>query len=46
MGKICTGENYLAIPLKGGNAVRLFIFEKGDAFIDKISDYFYNSKKD
>jgi len=46
MGKISTGENYLAIPLKGGNAVRLFIFEKGDAFIDKISEYFYNSKKD
>jgi hypothetical protein len=46
IGKIYTGENYLAIPLKGSGAVRLFIFEKGDTFIDKISGYFYDSKKD
>jgi hypothetical protein len=46
ISKIFSGENYLAIPLRGGEAVRLFIFEKGDAFIEKISDYFYNSKKD
>lgn len=46
IGTIRTGENYLAIPLKGGTAFRLFIFEKGNAFIHSVSDYFYKSKQE
>ncbi len=46
IGTIYTGENYFAVPLKGSGAVRLFIFEKGDTYIDKIRNYYYESKKD
>ena len=45
IGKIYTGENYLAVLLRGSGAARLFIFEKGETYIDKISNYFYDSRK-
>lgn len=46
LSRFWTGKNYIAVPVKGGNSVKLFIVNGGESFIKTAEDYFNESRKD
>ncbi len=45
LSRFWTGNNYIALPVKGGNSVKLFIVNGGDSLIKTAEDYFNESRK-
>ncbi len=46
LSRLWTGKNYIAIPVKGGDSVKLFIIDGGESLIKTAEDYFNESRKD
>lgn len=46
LSHLWTGKNYMAIPLKGGDSVKLFIVDGGESMIKSAEDYYNESRKD
>jgi hypothetical protein len=46
LSRLWTGKNYIAIPVKGGDSVKLFIIDGGELLIKTAEDYFNESRKD
>lgn len=46
LSHLWTGKNYMAIPIKGGDSVKLFILDGGESLIKNAEAYYYNSRKD
>ena len=46
LSRFWTGKNYIALPVKGGDSVKLFIVNGGESFIKTAEDYFNESRKD
>jgi len=45
LSRFWTGKNYIALPVKGGDSVKLFIVNGGDSLIKTAEDYFNESRK-
>jgi len=46
LSRLWTGKNYIAIQLKGGNSIKLFIIHQGESLIKRAEDYYSSSRKD
>ena len=42
---VWSGDNFIALPLKGSGAVKLFLLEKGSGLPEKVENYFQEYTK-